>query len=96
MAETPDVPIIRQQPGIKELDRVQAAPVSTTKQPYYGEVYSNSVDSQGNMVRIGSRYTWDNFTASTAFTGTPGHIKMYDRRTGIFGRIPYLHSVWDD
>lgn len=96
--ETPDVPVIRQQPGVKELDRVQAAPVtgSTKQVPYYGEVYSNAVDAQTNMVRLGDKYTWDNFTASTAFTGNPGHIRFYDRRSGRFGRVPFLHSVIDD
>ena len=97
MSETPDVPIIRQQPGIKEADRIQPPPKGTgAGKSYYGEVYSNSVDAQTNMVRAGVDFTWEDFTAGNAMRGAPGHIKFYDRRTGKFGRVPFLHSSWDD
>ena len=96
MSETPDVPIIRQQPGIKEADRIATGPKGTGTKAYYGEVSTNATDAQTNMVRAGVDFTWEDFTAGNAMRGAPGHIRFYDRRQGKFYRVPMLHSSWDD
>jgi hypothetical protein len=95
--ETPDVPIIRQQPGVKELDRSVPAKVTVNKNnQVYGRVYTNAADGQTNMVRAPGLYTWDDYTAGNAIHTTPGHIKFYDEQSGRTFRVPLLHSVWDD
>jgi hypothetical protein len=85
-------PIIRPTTDSDSNNTKKASP-STTYRPHFTEVSSGTAET--DMVKRPGDYTWDSLTAGNA-VGTLGHIKVWDRATDKFMRIPTAHSVWDD